>query len=396
MIKSIYDYNFAGKNVLVRVDFNVPLNEELRVADDTRIVESLTTINKIIDDGGVPILISHLGRPKGTKNPKYSLKPVADYLKDHLGYDVIFVEDCIGEEVEKVVHSAIPSQIVLLENLRFYKEEEQNSIEFAEKLRRLGDVYVNDAFATCHRAHASIDSLPRLFQEKFAGELLLREINYLGKAVSNPPKPYVVIIGGAKISGKIDIIQNLSEKCDYILVGGGLTYTFFKAKGLSIGKSIVEEEKVPLAKELLESSKNWQSKLILPTDVIVSDKFEQGANVRNVDSDMIPDEWMGVDIGYETREKYKDIILEAKMVVWNGPVGVFEIEKFSDGTKAIAYALAEATKLGAITIVGGGDSASAIAALGLKDKVSHVSTGGGASLEFLGGKQLPGILALES
>ncbi len=255
MIKSIYDYNFAGKNVLVRVDFNVPLNEELRVADDTRIVESLTTINKIIDDGGVPILISHLGRPKGTKNPKYSLKPVADYLKDHLGYDVIFVEDCIGEEVEKVVHSAIPSQIVLLENLRFYKEEEQNSIEFAEKLRRLGDVYVNDAFATCHRAHASIDSLPRLFQEKFAGELLLREINYLGKAVSNPPKPYVVIIGGAKISGKIDIIQNLSEKCDYILVGGGLTYTFFKAKGLSIGKSIVEEEKVPLAKELLESSK---------------------------------------------------------------------------------------------------------------------------------------------
>ncbi|MEJ5287061.1 MAG: Phosphoglycerate kinase [Candidatus Kapaibacterium sp.] len=396
MIKSIYDYNFAGKNVLVRVDFNVPLNEELRVADDTRIVESLTTINKIIDDGGVPILISHLGRPKGTKNPKYSLKPVADYLKDHLGYDVIFVEDCIGEEVEKVVHSAIPSQIVLLENLRFYKEEEQNSIEFAEKLRRLGDVYVNDAFATCHRAHASIDSLPRLFQEKFAGELLLREINYLGKAVSNPPKPYVVIIGGAKISGKIDIIQNLSEKCDYILVGGGLTYTFFKAKGLSIGKSIVEEEKVPLAKELLESSKNWQSKLILPTDVIVADKFEQGANVRNVDSDMIPDEWMGVDIGYETREKYKDIILEAKMVVWNGPVGVFEIEKFSDGTKAIAYALAEATKLGAITIVGGGDSASAIAALGLKDKVSHVSTGGGASLEFLGGKQLPGILALES
>lgn len=248
MIKSIYDYNFAGKNVLVRVDFNVPLNEELRVADDTRIVESLTTINKIIDDGGVPILISHLGRPKGTKNPKYSLKPVADYLKDHLGYDVIFVEDCIGEEVEKVVQSAIPSQIVLLENLRFYKEEEQNSIEFAEKLRRLGDVYVNDAFATCHRAHASIDALPRLFVEKFAGELLLREINYLGKAVSNPPKPYVVIIGGAKISGKIDIIQNLSEKCDYILVGGGLTYTFFKAKGLSIGKSIVEEEKVPLLK----------------------------------------------------------------------------------------------------------------------------------------------------
>lgn len=396
MIRSIYDYNFAGKNVLVRVDFNVPLTEDRQVADDTRIVESLTTINKIIDDGGVPILMSHLGRPKGTRNPKYSLKPVADYLKDRLGYDVIFVEDCVGDQVEQAAHSAIPGQVVLLENLRFHKEEEENSTDFAQKLRQLGEVYVNDAFATCHRAHASIDALPRLFNEKFAGELLLKEINYLGRAVSNPLKPYVVIIGGAKISGKIDIIQNLTEKCDYILIGGGLAYTFFKAKGLSVGKSIVEEEKIPLASELLESSKKWNAKLMLPSDVIVANKLEQNANIRNVEIDMIPDEWMGVDIGYETRENYKEIILNAKMVVWNGPLGVFEIEKFSEGTRSIAYSLAEATKLGAITVVGGGDSASAIALLGLKDKVSHVSTGGGASLEFLAGKKLPGIVALET
>ncbi|MGB9771222.1 MAG: phosphoglycerate kinase [Candidatus Kapaibacteriota bacterium] len=396
MIKSIFDYNFAGKTVLVRVDFNVPLTEDFRVADDTRIVESLTTINKIIDDGGVPVLISHLGRPKGTKNPKYSLKPVAVYLEEKLGYEVEFVDDCIGEEVEKKVHSAVPGQVVLLENLRFYKEEEENSIEFAQKLRRLGDVYVNDAFATCHRAHASIDALPRLFNEKFAGSLLLDEINYLGKAVSNPMKPYVVIIGGAKISGKIDVIQNLSSKCDYILIGGGLTYTFLRAKGLTIGKSIVEEDKIPLAKELLESSKNWQSKFLLPTDVIVTDRIDPNGTARNVEVDMIPDDWMGVDIGYETREKFKEIILNSKMVVWNGPMGIFEIEKFSEGTKAIAYALVEATRLGAITIVGGGDTASAISSFGLKGKVSHVSTGGGASLEFLEGKQLPGILALES
>ncbi|MGB9913778.1 MAG: phosphoglycerate kinase, partial [Candidatus Kapaibacteriota bacterium] len=304
MIKSIFDYNFAGKTVLVRVDFNVPLTEDFRVADDTRIVESLTTINKIIDDGGVPVLISHLGRPKGTKNPKYSLKPVAVYLEEKLGYEVEFVDDCIGEEVEKKVHSAVPGQVVLLENLRFYKEEEENSVEFAQKLRRLGDVYVNDAFATCHRAHASIDALPRLFNEKFAGSLLLDEINYLGKAVSNPMKPYVVIIGGAKISGKIDVIQNLSSKCDYILIGGGLTYTFLRAKGLTIGKSIVEEDKIPLAKELLESSKNWQSKFLLPTDVIVTDRIDPNGTARNVEVDMIPDDWMGVDIGYETREKF--------------------------------------------------------------------------------------------
>lgn len=395
MIRSIFDTNFSNKTVLVRVDFNVPLDENRNVVDDTRISESLTTINKILDDGGVPVLISHLGRPKGERNSKYSLRPVANYLKDKFGYDVIFVEDCIGEEVQKVVRAAVPGQLVLLENLRFYKGEEENSIEFAQELKKLGDVYVNDAFGTCHRAHASIDALPRLFNEKFAGSLLLNEINYLGRAVSNPLKPYVVLIGGAKITGKIDVIQNLYDKCDNILVGGGLSYTFLKAKGYSIGKSIVEEDKISLANELLEKSYTSGNKLILPIDVIVADRLDANASVRNVLVDTIPDEWMGVDIGYETREKFKDIILEARMIVWNGPVGIFEIEKFSEGTKAIAYALAEATRRGAITIVGGGDSASAISALGLKDKVSHVSTGGGASLDYLGGKKLPGILALD-
>jgi phosphoglycerate kinase len=395
MIKSIFDYNFAGKRVLIRVDFNVPLTSDGKVADDTRIVESLTTINKVIDDGGIPILISHLGRPKGEPNPKYSLKPVADYLNEKLGYNVKFVSNCIGEEVQKVVDGAIPGEVILLENLRFHKEEESNSVEFAKELRKLADVYVNDAFASCHRAHSSIDALPRLFEEKFAGNLLLNEIHYIGKAITNPPKPYVAIIGGAKISGKIDVIQNLLEKCDTILIGGGLAYTFFKALGYNVGNSIVESEKIELAKSLLENAKSMNKPLILPKDVIVAEKLSQDSEIKNVRSEDIPEGWMGVDIGYETRQQFRDLILGARMVVWNGPVGVFEIEKFAEGTKAVALAMVEATSKGSITIVGGGDSAAAIAQLGLKDKVSHVSTGGGASLDYLAGKPLPGILALE-
>jgi len=395
MIKSIFDYNFAGKRVLIRVDFNVPLTSDGKVADDTRIVESMTTINKVIDDGGIPILISHLGRPKGEPNPKYSLKPVADYLNEKLGYNVKFVPNCIGEEVQKVVDGATPGEVILLENLRFHKEEESNSVEFAKELRKLADVYVNDAFASCHRAHSSIDALPRLFEEKFAGNLLLNEIHYIGKAITNPPKPYVAIIGGAKISGKIDVIQNLLEKCDTILIGGGLAYTFFKALGYNVGNSIVESEKIELAKSLLENAKSMDKPLILPKDVIVAEKLSQDSEIKNVRSEDIPEGWMGVDIGYETRQQFRDLILGARMVVWNGPVGVFEIEKFAEGTKAVALAMVEATSKGSITIVGGGDSAAAIAQLGLKDKVSHVSTGGGASLDYLAGKPLPGILALE-
>ncbi len=395
MIKSIYDYNFAGKKALVRVDFNVPLTQEGKVADDTRIVETLPTINKIIDDGGIPILISHLGRPKGTVNPKYSLLPVSNYLIEHYGYNVHFVSDCISNEVQKVTENSVPGEIVLLENLRFYKEEEENSVEFAQKLRLYGDVYVNDAFATCHRSHTSIDALPRLFEEKFAGHLLLNEIHYLSKAISNPSRPYIAIIGGAKISGKIDVIQNLFEKCDQILIGGGLAYTFFKALGYNIGNSIVEEEKIILAKDLFSMAKSLNKNLILPNDIIVADRLDEKANTKNVKFNEIPDGWMGVDIGLETRRNYRNLILSSKMVVWNGPVGVFEIEKFSEGTKTIANTMAEATLRGAITIIGGGDSASAISRLGLKNQVSHASTGGGASLDFLAGKPMPGILALE-
>ncbi|MFN3306741.1 MAG: phosphoglycerate kinase, partial [Candidatus Kapaibacteriota bacterium] len=310
------------------------------------------------------------------------------------GYDVLFANDCIGTETEKIVKSAVPGQIVLLENLRFYQGEEGNSLEFAQELRKFGEAYVNDAFGTCHRAHASIDALPRLFEDRFSGALLVKEIDYLGRAVNNPLKPYVVIIGGAKIVGKIDIIQNLSTKCDHILIGGGLAYTFLKAKGLSIGNSIYEEDKLSLAKQLLDDPVVGK-KIILPIDVIVADKMDNSATIENRSVEDIPNGWMGVDIGFQTRERFSRIILESRMVVWNGPVGVFEIDKFSEGTRSISFTLVEATGRGVTTIVGGGDSASAISKLGLKDKVSHVSTGGGASLEFLSGKALPGVLALE-
>ncbi len=395
MIRSIYDFNFAGKRVLVRVDFNVPLDGNNNVADDTRIVETLPTIDKIIDDGGIPILISHLGRPKGEPNPKYSLFPVAQYMEHYYGYNVIFSSDCIGESAKKAVEGATFGDVVLLENVRFYKEEEENSIEFAKQLRALADSYVNDAFASCHRAHASTDAVARLFEERFAGKLLLNEIHYFGKAIQNPPKPFTAIIGGAKITGKIDIIHNLMQRCDNIIVGGGLAYTFLSAKGYSTGSSIVETEKIDLAKSLLSEAEQKGINLILPTDVIIADEMDNTAHIKNVNSNEIADNWMGVDIGEKTRNEFREIILNSKTIVWNGPVGVFEIEKFAEGTKVIAYALADATSRGAITIVGGGDSASAMAKLNLKDKVSHVSTGGGASLDFLGGKTLPGLAALE-
>lgn len=395
MIRSIYDFNFAGKRVLVRVDFNVPLDGNNNVADDTRIVETLPTIDKIIDDGGIPILISHLGRPKGEPNPKYSLFPVAQYMEHYYGYNVIFSPDCIGESAKKAVEGATFGDVVLLENVRFYKGEEENSIEFAKQLRALADSYVNDAFASCHRAHASTDAVARLFEERFAGKLLLNEIHYFGKAIQNPPKPFTAIIGGAKITGKIDIIHNLMQRCDNIIVGGGLAYTFLSAKGYSTGSSIVETEKIDLAKSLLSEAEQKGINLILPTDVIIADEMDNTAHIKNVNFNEIADNWMGVDIGEKTRNEFREIILNSKTIVWNGPVGVFEIEKFAEGTKVIAYTLADATSRGAITIVGGGDSASAMAKLNLKDKVSHVSTGGGASLDFLGGKTLPGLAALE-
>jgi phosphoglycerate kinase len=395
MIKSIDDTSFESKRVLIRVDFNVPLTDEFKVADDTRIIESLQTIDKILDDGGIPVLMSHLGRPKGEKNMKFSLKPVADYLINKLGYKVLFAEDCIGDIPKDAIKKAIPGEVVLLENLRFYKEEEKNSVEFASKLAELGDCYVNDAFGTAHRAHASTHALALMFTERFAGYLMLKEIKYLGTALKNPKKPYVAVLGGVKISGKIDVIRNLFEQCNTILIGGGMAYTFFKSLGYEIGDSIVENDKVELASQLLIEAESKGVNLLLPSDVLAADSFSNDANRKLMACNEIKQGWQGLDIGDNTIVRYSNIIKSAKTVVWNGPMGVFEFDNFSNGTARIAEALAEATVNGAITVVGGGDSASAAHKLGFSDKVSHISTGGGASLEYLEGKELPGIKALE-
>lgn len=395
MIKSILDGNFDGKNVLVRVDFNVPYDKDGKVADDTRIKMTLPTIDHIIDGGGIPVIMSHLGRPKGERNLKYSLKPVADHLIEKYGYKVLFVEDCIGEVAEKAVKSAVPGEIVLLENVRFYPEEEKNDLEFAKKLARLGDAYVNDAFGSAHRAHSSTEAVAKLFEERYAGFLMKNELDYLNKALKSPIKPFVAVIGGAKISGKIDVINNLLDKCDTIIIGGGMIFTFYKAMGYNIGKSILEEDKIELASSLLNKAKENNVQLLLPVDVVVADKFENEANIKIVPAEEIGNDDIGMDIGPKTQEEFAKIILQAKTVVWNGPMGVFEMPNFAKGTYAIAEALAKATENGAVTIVGGGDSAAAINQMGFDKKVSHVSTGGGASLEFLEGKQLPGVVALE-
>lgn len=389
------DADFQNKNVLVRVDLNVPLDKLGKITDDTRIVESLATIDIIIDKGGIPILMSHLGRPKGKVNPEFSLKPVADYLKDHFGYKVIFTENCIGESVKKLIDNADLGELVLLENLRFHKEEEGNDTEFAKQLADLGDVYVNDAFGTAHRAHASTSAIAGFFEEKYAGLLLLKELNYLGNAIKNPRKPFVAVIGGAKITGKIDVIRQLFTKCDSILIGGGMMFTFFKALGYEIGKSICEDDKLELAKSLLDEASSKNIKLMLPTDVVVADSFNNDAAFKTVAFDNLPSDSVGMDIGEKTVKEFCDIIMNASTVVWNGPMGVFEMSNFANGTNSIAHALAELTSKGGITVVGGGDSVAAISQLGLEKKITHVSTGGGASLEFLEGKVLPGVAALE-
>ncbi|OGU56104.1 MAG: phosphoglycerate kinase [Ignavibacteria bacterium GWF2_33_9] len=396
MIKSINDYSFSGKKVLVRVDFNVPIDENLKITDDTRIISSLPTIEKILKDGGIPVLCSHLGRPKGKVNSKYSLKPVADYLASILNFTVHFAEDCIGEPAEDAVAKAKLGEIVLLENLRFHPEEEGNVKEFSESLASLTDVYVNDAFGSAHRAHASTEGVTKFFGEnKFAGFLLLKELKYLGSAMENPQNPFVSIIGGAKISGKIDVIRKLLEKCDSILIGGGMTFTFLKAKGYNIGNSLLEEDRINLAKELLEEAKERKVNLILPSDIIIAKEFNNNSEYKIVPSDKIPDGWIGMDIGIAAQNEYFNIINNAKTVFWNGPMGVFEMTNFANGTLSIAKGMKESTGKGAVTIVGGGDSVAAINQLGFSKDVSHVSTGGGASLEFIEGKVLPGVKALE-
>lgn len=391
---TIDDVELKNKKVLVRVDFNVPLDDSQNIVDDRRIEASLPTIKKIISEGGKAILMSHLGRPKGKPDPKFSLKPAAKRLGELLNKEVKIAPDCVGEEVKKLVNEMSNGDVILLENLRFHPQETKNEESFAKQLAELGDIYVDDAFGSAHRAHASTEGVTKFIKICAAGYLMQRELDYLGNAISNPERPYLAILGGAKISGKIDVIKNLLDKVDSMLIGGGMAFTFFKAQGKEIGKSLLEEEKIDVAADLLEKLKSSKVKFFLPVDVAAADEFKNDSPCVIVDADKIPHDKMGLDIGPKTIQLFEDEILRSKTIVWNGPMGVFEMENFSMGTMEIAEALAKATKNGAVTIVGGGDSAAAISKAGLDDNVSHVSTGGGASLEFLEGKDLPGVSAL--
>ncbi len=392
--KMIDDIELKGKRVLVRVDFNVPLDENLNITDDIRITSALPTIKKIMAEGGKVILMSHLGRPKGQPNPKYSLKPAAVRLSELLGVEVKMASDCVGEEVKSLVNGLKDGEVCLLENLRYHAEEEKNVPEFAAQLAELGDVYVNDAFGSAHRAHASTEGVTKYITTCVSGYLMKKELDYLGNAVANPKRPFTAILGGAKISGKIDVINNLVSKVDNLIIGGGMAYTFYKAMGYEVGTSLLEAEKVDLAKEILESVPKSGVNFMLPKDVVVAAEFNNDSPSEVVGIDGIPADKMGLDIGPATIEAFKKVILESKTILWNGPMGVFEMDNFAKGTNAIAMALVEATENGAITIIGGGDSASAIKKAGVEEKVTHVSTGGGASLEFLEGKVLPGVAAL--
>jgi len=391
---SIDKIDLKNKRVLVRVDFNVPLDGNLNVTNDIRIVESLPTIKKIINSGGKAILMSHLGRPKGERNSKFSLKPVAVRLQEILNTEVKFVDDCIGDDVETAVNLMKPGDVLLLENVRFHAGETNNDEAFSRELARWGDVYIDDAFGSAHRAHASTEGVTKFIDICAAGYLMEKELEYLGAALSNPKRPYCAVLGGAKISGKIDVIKNLINKVDTLIIGGGMAFTFFKAQGKEIGKSLLEKDRLNMAKDLLHQFSNSKAKLLLPIDVVVADEFKNDSPSEIVSVNNIPVNKMGLDIGPETIKLFTDELLKSKTVVWNGPMGVFEMDNFSKGTFSVARALAEVTGKGAVTVVGGGDSAAAISLAGLEDRVSHVSTGGGASLEFLEGKILPGVEAL--
>ncbi len=391
---SVEDINPSGKRIFVRVDFNVPQDEQLKITDDTRIRESLKTIQYLADKGGKVILCSHLGRPKGKKNEKYSLKPVAARLSELLKKPVIMISDCIGDAVKAEVAKMKNGDVALLENVRFYNEEEGNDPAFAKQLADLAEVYVNDAFGTAHRAHASTEGVTKYLKPCVAGFLMMKEIKYLGGAVSNPGRPFVAVIGGAKISGKIDVIQNLMKIADTVIVGGGMAYTFFKSQGFEVGKSLLEVDKVDLARTTLENSKSLGKPLLLPVDNVIAQDLKEGVPTRVVPSNQIPVDWEGLDVGPETLKKYETVLMAAKTIFWNGPVGAFEVKPFDKGTLAVANLLARATEKGAATIVGGGDSVAAVTQMGLASKMSHISTGGGASLEFMEGKILPGIAAL--
>lgn len=392
MKKSIQDISVKGKRCLVRVDFNVPQDSEGNVTDDTRIVGALPTIKYLVANGAKTILCSHLGRPKGQFNAKYTLAPVAVALEKLLGQKVIFVDDVVGEKVEKAVAELKEGEVMLLENTRFYKEEEADDKEFCKKLAKLADVFVNDAFGTAHRAHASTTGVAEFVKESVSGFLIKKELDVMGKALTNPDRPFVAVLGGAKVGDKIGVIRNLLEKADVVIVGGGMAYTFQKAKGYEVGTSLCEDGCIELAKELMQQAKEKNVQLLLPVDNVVAAEFSNDAVRKVVDSDKIPADMMGMDIGPKTIELFCNAIKTAKTVVWNGPMGVFEMSNFANGTKQVAKAIAETD---CVSIIGGGDSAAAIKQLGFADKVTHLSTGGGASLEFLEGKVLPGIDCLD-
>lgn len=390
---TIKDLDVRGKKVMMRVDFNVPVENGV-ITDDNRIVEALPSINYVTDNGGMVILMSHFGRPKSADDKEFSLIVVADYLRTLLSTPVHFATDCIGKTAQDVIDQAKYGEIVLLENVRFHKGETKNDVEFSKALASLGDMFVNDAFGSSHRAHSSVAGITEFLQPAAAGFLLEKEIMYLSDSVNSPKRPFVAVLGGAKVSDKISVITNLLNKVDCIIVGGGMTYTFYKALGLPIGKSLLEEDRVALAKDLIGQAKSAGVNFLLPSDSVVAQEFSNDASFKIVDENGIEDGWMALDIGPISIETFSKVISEAGTVIWNGPMGVFEMDNFSKGTFAVAQSLADATKKGTISIIGGGDSAAAIKKAGLDKEVTHVSTGGGASLEYLEGNELPGISSL--
>lgn len=393
-IADIPDKDLKGKKVFVRCDFNVPLDEKQNITSDKRIKASLPTIEYLIKKGARLILASHSGRPKGEVKKEMSLAPVRKKLSELLGKPVKMTSDCVGPEVKKAASELKDGEILLLENLRFHKEETKNDPKFAKELASLADIYVSDAFGTVHRAHASTEGIAHHLPA-YAGFLIQKELTFLGDALTEPKRPFVAIIGGAKISGKLEVLKTLLDKVDKLIIGGGMAYTFFKARGIEVGKSLVEDDLIDEAKEILKAAIDKDVPLLLPIDHIVADKFAEDANTQTVPRTTIPEGWQGMDIGPDTVKKFKNAIKEAKTIVWNGPMGVFEMDKFAKGTIEIAKIVAKATEKGAVSIIGGGDSASAVKKAGLSDKMSHISTGGGASLEFLEGKVLPGIAVLQ-
>ncbi len=394
-MKTINEYSFAGRRALVRADFNVPLNADFQITDDTRLRATLPTLKKILNDGGSAVLMSHLGRPKGEAKEKFSLRHVVNYLESALQTKVHFAENGVGEEAQQKAAALPMGQVLLLENLRFHQAEKKGERAFAQQLAALGEVYVNDAFGTAHRAHASVSVVPEFFDDKVAGLVLARELENAQRVLEHPDRPFVAIMGGAKISDKILVIEKLLDRVDALLIGGGMAYTFFKAQGGNIGSSLVEEDKLTLAKELLTQAAAKNVKLLLPTDSIIADKFDNQAARRTALNTEIPEGWMGLDIGEKAITDFSEVIQSAKTILWNGPMGVFELSNFAKGTQHVARAVVEATAKGAFSLIGGGDSAAAVNQLGFGQQVSYVSTGGGALLEYMEGKVLPGVAALQ-